>query len=89
MSFKEIPLLAYRVLLCFPGSQSSFLGQTHTTSQTFARLKAPFTANAEIKYVTFFPGQEKGVLIAIYLMKILWTVIPLKNMEYVVENTEL
>lgn len=35
MSFKEIVLPTYRVLLQFPGCQSSFLGQKPTTSQIF------------------------------------------------------
>lgn len=51
-------------------------------------MKAPFTADDEIKYVTSFPGQEKGTSVITYLMKIPWTIIPLKNREYM-ENTEL
>jgi len=49
-----------------------------------AEPKGPFTADAEIKCVTYFPGQEKGMSITTYLMKISWTMIPLKNRECVV-----
>lgn len=62
----------------------------HTLQVRFsAKMKAPLTADDEIKYVTFFPGQEKGMSVVTYLMKIPWTIMPLKNREYMVENTEL
>lgn len=51
-------------------------------------MKAPFIADDEIKHVTFFPGQEKGMSVVTYLMKITQTMIPLKNRECVVENAE-
>lgn len=57
----------------------------HTLQVRFlAELKASFTADAELKYVIFFPGQDKGMSIATYLIKIPWTMISLKNREYVV-----
>lgn len=64
-----------------PAANHTFLVKHTLRVRFLAKLKAPFTADAEIKHITFFPGQEKGMSIATYLIKIPWAMIRLKNRD--------
>lgn len=75
-----MPYLPTEYYYISQAASHSFLVKYTQQVRYLAELNALFMIYVE--QVTFFSGQEKGMLIAIYMIEIPWTMIPLKNMEY-------